>query len=124
MQVAEDMDEAVLAQLEDAQRPSEAAATRRCLDEFWDFTDLFFLCRDISGWEDEHHEGEQRTIKPLCPYMSIHILLKAYFCLLSHCVSDCVKHDVITLLSRASKIDGQRWCLSFPFSGIHPNGKL
>lgn len=34
MQVAEDMDEAVLAQLEDAQRPSEAAATRiRCLDE-------------------------------------------------------------------------------------------
>lgn len=34
LQVAEDMDEAVLAQLEDAQRPSEAAATRiRCLDE-------------------------------------------------------------------------------------------
>lgn len=75
MQVAEDMDEAVLAQLEDAQRPSEAESYSDSMstDEFWDFTEhfCFFLCRDISGWEDEHHEGEQRTTKPLCPYMSI-----------------------------------------------------
>ena len=72
MQVAEDMDEAVLAQLEDAQRPSEAAATRRCLDEFWDFTDLFF-CAGI------YQDGKMSTMKEnkellslcahTCPYI-------------------------------------------------------
>lgn len=43
MQVAEDMDEAVLAQLEDAQRPSEAESYSDSMstDEFWDFTEHF-----------------------------------------------------------------------------------
>ena len=87
---------------------------------YWAF--LFFFCAGI------YQDGKMSTMKEnkellspcahTCPYRAIHILLKAYFCLLSHCVSDCVKHDPITLLSRASKIDGQRWCFSFPFSGI------
>ena len=64
--------------------------------------------------------GEQRTIRPLCPYMAHIFYSKHHFCLLlSHCVSDAWKWH-FTLLSRASKTDGQWWCFSFKpgFFGI------